>query len=412
MLDELDDLARLLAEADRLAARARRAVGAAAGRRAGLHTLADLGPRALADRRVIPRAAWLVGRSTRIVRSPVGVVGLRGPSASPWCEPALETAASLLAGNAVIARRGRGGRAPARRVPARGRAGRAGDAGRRRRPSPSRAAGASSTFRGRTGSARCSCSRARRASRSSRRPCGRRSAGTPRPPGGSSPSRARSRAWSRRSSRARRRSTETIGPPEVVVSARTIRASSPRRWPLLAVVEVPDADTAVLLASREGRDGPISIWARDPAKGERVARRLPSPATWVGHYGEERPNVEGGSPGTSSGGNSNGARRGRPASRATSRPGRRWLSSVTGGSRDVGQRCGLWPRQIGANGECRAPPRRRLTVAHTPLCVDPGSPLPCILVLAPRRPQWRDVEGDPSVHAANVGSRRARQPLG
>ena len=34
--------------------------------------------------------------------APVGVIGLRGPSASPWAEPALETAASLLAGNGVL----------------------------------------------------------------------------------------------------------------------------------------------------------------------------------------------------------------------------------------------------------------------------------------------------------------------
>ena len=36
---------------------------------------------------------------------------------------------------------------------------------------------------------------------------------------------------------------------------------------------------------RGGRDGPVSIWARDPAQGERVARRLPSPSTWVGRHG-------------------------------------------------------------------------------------------------------------------------------
>ena len=68
----------------------------------GLHRLASDGPRALADRRLAPRVALLAGRSTRLVQSPVGVIGLRGPSASPWAEPALEAAAALLAGNAVI----------------------------------------------------------------------------------------------------------------------------------------------------------------------------------------------------------------------------------------------------------------------------------------------------------------------
>ena len=64
----------------------------------GLRELADDGPRALADRRV-----WsLAGRRARIVHAPVGVIGLRGPSASPWAEPALETAAALLAGNGVL----------------------------------------------------------------------------------------------------------------------------------------------------------------------------------------------------------------------------------------------------------------------------------------------------------------------
>ncbi len=51
------------------------------------------------------------------------------------------------------------------------------------------------------------------------------------------------------------------------------------------MVEVPDADTAVAVAARDGRDGPISVWARDAAKGERVARRLPSSTTWVGRHG-------------------------------------------------------------------------------------------------------------------------------
>ena len=68
----------------------------------GLRAIADDGPRALADQRIAPLAALLAGRSTRLVQSPVGVIGLRGPSASPFAEPALEAAAALLAGNGVI----------------------------------------------------------------------------------------------------------------------------------------------------------------------------------------------------------------------------------------------------------------------------------------------------------------------
>ena len=33
------------------------------------------------------------------------------------------------------------------------------------------------------------------------------------------------------------------------------------------------------------RGGPISVWARDRYKGERVSRRLPSETTWFGRHG-------------------------------------------------------------------------------------------------------------------------------
>ena len=68
----------------------------------GLSALAADGPGALADTRLTSRARLLTGRSTRVVQSPLGLVGVRGPSASPFAEPLLETAAALLAGNAVI----------------------------------------------------------------------------------------------------------------------------------------------------------------------------------------------------------------------------------------------------------------------------------------------------------------------
>ncbi len=101
MLDELDDLAtRLAEETGRPRTQLVQAELLPAVR--GLDALANDGPRALADRRVSPRAALLAGRSTRLVQSPVGVIGLAGPSASPWAEPALEAAAALLAGNGVL----------------------------------------------------------------------------------------------------------------------------------------------------------------------------------------------------------------------------------------------------------------------------------------------------------------------
>ena len=37
-----------------------------------------------------------------LLQAPLGVVGVRGGSASPWAEPVLETGAALLAGNGVI----------------------------------------------------------------------------------------------------------------------------------------------------------------------------------------------------------------------------------------------------------------------------------------------------------------------
>ena len=131
MLDELDELAVRLAEETRWP-RAQLELTELLPAAAGLRALADDGPRALADQRLMPYPWLLAGRSTRLVQSPVGVVGLRGPSASPWAEPVLETAAALLAGNAVLLGGGRRGRATARRLPARGRAGRADRAGRRR----------------------------------------------------------------------------------------------------------------------------------------------------------------------------------------------------------------------------------------------------------------------------------------
>jgi acyl-CoA reductase-like NAD-dependent aldehyde dehydrogenase len=101
MLDELDDLALLLArEAGR--PRTEAALGELLPAVAGLSDLADDGPGALAERRLGRPALLRVGRRARAVQQPRGVVGILGVASSPWTEPALEVAASLLAGNGVL----------------------------------------------------------------------------------------------------------------------------------------------------------------------------------------------------------------------------------------------------------------------------------------------------------------------
>ena len=289
MLDELDDLARVLAEATGWP-RAHVVLSELLPAARGLHALAEQGPRALADRRVIPRAAWLAGRSTRLVRSPVGVAGVRGPSASPWCEPVLETAASLLAGNAVLLAAGAAGRV-------RGVFLRAG------------VPGELVTVIDPEGNLDERCHRVVDLPPPNRLGTLLVLEGAPREQvveaalwaafGGHATAAGRLVTVEgavpgllAALGQAAAQLEETIGPPEVVVTGPDDPRFLAPTGSTLAVVEAPDADTAVRLASRGGRDAPISVWARDRAKGERVARRLPSPATWVGHYGEERPNVE------------------------------------------------------------------------------------------------------------------------
>ena len=101
VLDELDRLALLIARetgrprSEALLAELLPSVSA-------LHALADDGPRALADQRLGRPSLLRGGRRAVLVQAPAGVVGVRGRSASPWAEPFLESAASLLAGNAVL----------------------------------------------------------------------------------------------------------------------------------------------------------------------------------------------------------------------------------------------------------------------------------------------------------------------
>ena len=101
MLDELDDLALLLArETGR--PRTEGALGDLLPAVAGLSDLADDGPAALAERRLGRPAFLRAGRRATGVQQPRGVVGILGAPSSPWTEPALEAAAALLAGNGVL----------------------------------------------------------------------------------------------------------------------------------------------------------------------------------------------------------------------------------------------------------------------------------------------------------------------
>ena len=128
------------------------------------------------------------------------------------------------------------------------------------------------------------------------------------------------------------------------------------------------------------RDGPISVWARDAAKGERIARRLPSGTTWVGRHGLAPTGVSDprGAPRRPAADrvarrlgarNAQPARR-RPARRAADRAGRgpsRARVPPLAGAARAGALDGAH------RGEWR-PLRTPPTVAHTPLCWTQGPP--------------------------------------
>jgi acyl-CoA reductase-like NAD-dependent aldehyde dehydrogenase len=101
ILDELEGLAGLLAEetglprTEALLAELLPSVG-------GLHSLAADGPRALAEQRLGRLPLLRAGRRSTLMNTPVGVVGVRSGTASPWQESALEVGAALLAGNGVV----------------------------------------------------------------------------------------------------------------------------------------------------------------------------------------------------------------------------------------------------------------------------------------------------------------------
>lgn len=67
-----------------------------------LRRMADDGPGALADRRAGPPALLRAGRRALLVHEPLGVIAVNASGASPWLAAAERVGAALLAGNAVV----------------------------------------------------------------------------------------------------------------------------------------------------------------------------------------------------------------------------------------------------------------------------------------------------------------------
>lgn len=291
LLDELDELATRLAEETGWP-RSQLLLSELLPAARALGALADDGPRALADTRLTPRAALILGRSTRVMQAPVGLVGVRGPSASPFAEPALEAAAALLAGNAVVL---------AAVVPRlRAIFLRAGIPGELLTIAPEDADLDALCRRvvdlprpGRRGMllVLAGASRERVVEAAVWAGFGRHPAAAGRlvlvrdaVPGLIDA--LEEAASALRVGDPRDDDTDVLTTPSVlVVEPDDPRFLEPPDEPTLVIVEAPDSEAAIDLAVRHARDAPVSIWARDLAKGERVSRRLPSPATWVGRHG-------------------------------------------------------------------------------------------------------------------------------
>ena len=339
ILDELEGLADALADTvgqprtEAMLAELLPSVG-------GLHDLADHGPRVLRDRRLGRIPALRAGRRSLLVQAPRGTVGVRGGTASPWAEPVLETAAALLAGNAVVlstplgervrAAFERGGvplelitlvppgedlsaladarrrHAPAAReehdARARRRAAgphrdrRAVGRVRRRRPPPRRgrpprrgAVGGRAADRGGRGG---------RAAAAPRRPAAARDRGRP--------------AALARDPRARRgagRGRRSRAAPRCCAAARSSVAGVPGRVlrPRGAARRAAGRAAAARAGARPGAGGgrgrrrrrrrsrspqgapAVSVWGGDRARGERVARTLGAEVAWVNEHGHSIP---------------------------------------------------------------------------------------------------------------------------
>jgi acyl-CoA reductase-like NAD-dependent aldehyde dehydrogenase len=329
MLDELEDLAPRLAETTGWP-RAQLVVSELLPAVRGLRALADDGPGALAEQRLSPRTAALAGRSVRLVHAPAGVIGLRGPAASPWAEPALEAAAAVLAGNAVllaggpplVAQRLRaiflraglpgellalvapdGLDAVCDRVIGLPRATRRGlvlvlPGAPRRRVVEAALWAAFARHSAAAGRLVVTGSAAEGLVADLAAGAARLRVGDPRDPG---------------TEIGPLDSAEALAAVEAAVAGRdahgggridgglywrpTVVAgvgpgdplfTAPPPGPVLAVHEADSVERAIAVAAGAAS---VSVWARDRDQGERVARRLAAPLTWVGRHGEAPPGV-------------------------------------------------------------------------------------------------------------------------
>ena len=387
--------------------------------------------------------ARLAGVRTRLVHSPVGVIGLRGPAASPWAEPALEAGASLLAGNGVLLSAGALGQRlrgvflragvpgelialvppdaleACRRVvdlkpPSRGgillvlhgaprakvveAAMWAAFAGSGRHPS---AAGRLITVAGAVPGLLEALTAGAAALR----------VGDPRDPETDVGPLARAED-----------AQGLVGEPFAVpgldgvfwtptvvggVSPDDPLFLSPPPAPILAVVEAPDTETAIALAAAEGRDGPVSVWARDPAQGERVARRLRRRSHGSAATASRRPPCPYASRATSWPGSwsraprGRAARRGCPRTPAWCRRSPRSPSTGTGASRAAGPRCARSCAPHGESGERRRP-SAPASPCHTHPSRGPRVPLRRSIRPACGGSQRQDVEAGPVPRSSNV----------
>jgi len=300
MLDELDELA------DRLAGetgwpRSHLVVLELLPAVRGLHALAAEGPSALSDRRLNALTARVARRRSTQVQAPVGIVGLTGPSASPWHEPALEAAAALLAGNGVLL--ASGGPVAAQRL--RGVFLRAGIPGELIVPvtdaggacdrvvelAPPSRMGTLLVLRGAPRAAVVDAAVWAAFAASGRHPA---AAGRLIVSRAAAPGLAEAIAEAAAKLRVgdpRDPATDVGEPVAPTVTSSREAFDSPPPGPVLAIVETANDDEAIALAAAGGRDGVVSIWTADRERGERIARSLPAAAVWVGHHGVPAPPV-------------------------------------------------------------------------------------------------------------------------